>query len=112
MSNEFLRPSAAMDKIANESVSFEDMREYMKVELEKQGIITRNVREDGNYGAQLNPGYRSAEPAPESSMPEAPARETCVRRIYPHGNDTFTIFGASEQELDSKEKTIREMYRV
>jgi hypothetical protein len=108
--SEFLRPSAATDKIANESVSFEGLREAMKSELEKQGVIVRGPLEDGGWGAQLGPGYH-AEPAVEVSLPEASRPQNCVRVIYPHLNDRFEIFGASEQELDLKEAQIRSLYR-
>jgi len=110
MSNEFLRPSAAVDKIVNDSTDFENMRERMKVELEKQGVLVRNPL-DGGFGVQLNPGYRPAEPAPVPE-PEAPRAQNCVRVVYPKGNDRYEIFGASEQELDLKEAQIRSLYRV
>jgi hypothetical protein len=109
MSNEFLKSNPRLDRTVNESTNFEDMREALKTELTKQGVITRNVREDGNYGARLMSGQHAA-PTPEVSLPETPARETCVRVIYPHLNDRFEIHGVSEAELDQKEEQIRSLY--
>jgi hypothetical protein len=105
-----MKSNPRLDRTVNESTNFEDMREALKTELTMQGIITRN-REDGNYGAQLVPGYH-AEPAAEVSVPEAPRAQNCVRVVYPKGNDRYEIFGASEQELDLKEAQIRSLYRV
>lgn len=49
------------------------------------------------------------EPAPTPPAPvEAP--QTHVRVIYPSGNNRFELYGASEADLDEKERQIRQLF--
>jgi len=109
MTKDFTIPSnPKLDAAISESNSVEDMRERMKSVMESSGVIYRERGHD--FGAQVAPGYRPVESTPEVPLPVAQAQENCVRVIYPHGNDRFEIYAASEQELDEKEAAIRASY--
>jgi hypothetical protein len=49
-------------------------------------------------------------PALRVALPANQQAPTHYRVIYPHLNDRVTLYGSSEQELDEKERHLREMY--
>lgn len=110
MSNEFSRSTPALDAAIAACNSPEDIRELSKASLESQGIISRNVREDGQYGARLT-GWHPEQAAQVAFLPAQPqATPTCSRVIYPHLNDRYELTGSSEDELDAKESRIRQIF--
>jgi hypothetical protein len=87
----------------------EEIRELVIGSGSRHGVLTRE--RDGSL--TLNDPSQYVAPAPvQPMMPQSddPASFKCWRVIYPHANDRFELFGASEAELDEKEKTIRAMY--
>jgi hypothetical protein len=53
-----------------------------------------------------------AAPEPPAVPVPAPvqAPQTHIRVVYPSGNNRFEVYGASEAELDEKERQIRAMF--
>jgi hypothetical protein len=86
---------------------------------------------DGSYGGYeaLKAAFRDSlglpNPAAETmSLPPTPVQQapmsapaqqggqhTHERRVYPHGNDAYTLTGYSEEELDAKEARIRALFQ-
>ena len=106
---EFLKSDPTIDKIVTESAAggFEAMREALLQHLAKSGTIQRET--GCTFGVRLLQP-QTPEPSQDASVPAGPVAPTCVRVIYPNGNDRFQIFGNSENELDAKEENIRKMY--
>jgi len=100
------KASYELTKAANEATSFQDLRETVLKGLAAEGVIVRSRTDEFNN--QVNPNYQPEPLAP--AVPQAPAKQTSVRVIYPHLNDRFEIYGASETELDEKERQIRAMF--
>lgn len=106
--SEFMRPPAGLEAEIAACNSPEMIREIVKRSLAKAGVISRES--SGEYGVQY---LGQPAPATEVALPAAsePApRATCVRVIYPGGNDRYEIFGVSEADLDLKEQRIRAAY--
>jgi len=101
--SEFLRSNPKLDALVNASTNFEAMREQMKTSLANDGVI---ARERSEYGATL---LRQPETdAPEPRAPQTQEQATHFRKIYPSGNDEYTIYGYSQNDLDLKEAAIRQ----
>jgi len=93
-----------LDEAINGAMTPSDLREKMLQTLAAQGTVVRS--RDDQFNNRLV--IRQPEPQPAVALPANPA--TCVRTIYPAGNNRFEIYGASEQELDEKERQIRAMF--
>jgi hypothetical protein len=101
----FSEPNPTLDKIVRESVTFDALKDALH---KAQGMVSEEE-------TIVNSGYR---PAPTESVaplsaPKVAASDampTCIRVIYPGGNDRFEICGMSESELDQKESALRAMY--
>jgi hypothetical protein len=103
--SEFMKSNPALDALIAECTDPEKIRELTKAHLQEAGLISRERGED--YGVRL---LRQPESEPDVSLPANTARETCMRVVYPSGQNRFEIYGASEQELDQKEQQIRNMF--
>jgi hypothetical protein len=103
--------SSALTASIEGASSAEEIRELCKSQLVADGVLDR---ERGNgYGDTLTKEAENAVPAftpSDTAVPSAPRRETCIRVIFPGGNDQYEICGVSEEELDAKEAKIRAMY--
>jgi len=109
MSRDFLgKSNPALDAAIASATDPERIRELVKSNLASAGIISRERGND--YGARVTGSRQAEQPATEVSLPASPAQETCVRVVYPHGNDRFEIFASSEAELDMKEAAIRAIF--
>jgi hypothetical protein len=110
MAQDFVRPNnPGLTKIVEESLdgtygSYDAMRDGLKAAL---GIKTTvdPTREDFGYGADPTAPQFAPQIAASGAQP------TCVRVLYPGGNDRFEITGMSEAELDLKESALRAMYQ-
>jgi hypothetical protein len=113
MAQDFVRPaSSTWDEIANSSGSVEEMRERMKAKLAADGFIQRERGYEVGSDT-LTDAAKNAAPAfvpSADAAPSTPRRETCIRVVFPGGNDQYEICGVSEEELDEKERRIRAMY--
>src|ERR1700682_2911213 len=107
MSDIFLRSDAALDAAISECTDPERIRELTKAHLAATGISSRERGND--WGARVI-GSQPSESAPAVALPANVLQDACVRTIYPSGNNRFEIYGASEQELDEKERQIRSMF--
>jgi len=87
--SEFPKSNAAFDKKINESRDVLDVLEACRT-----------------FVAPAQPEPAPASPA--ASAPPAPANY--IRVIYPSGNARFELYGVSEDDLDTQEQRIREMY--
>jgi hypothetical protein len=104
MSDLFLKSNAALDKAVLESTNHEQMREALKAELARQGVMERQGTE---YGARV-----IGQPEPASSFPLSEnggvrSDRMCERVLYPHENVRLVIVGPSEANLDQQEQAIR-----
>jgi hypothetical protein len=105
----FLPSNPQLDAALANETDPERIRELVKSNLAARGVIERERGND--FGVQVSRGYRPAEqPTPEVSLPENPDAAKCSRRVYPHENDVYEIFGETEEELDKKEAEIRARY--
>jgi hypothetical protein len=94
---------AASSQDADINVAFERMKAELRDSL---GMISPQAAvELADQGIVLP----VAQPAvmPESSS----APQNCTRVVYPHGNDRFEIYAATEEELDRKEAALRALYQ-
>jgi hypothetical protein len=112
MSQNYIRPTTpSLEKIVNDSLSKDSdigaAFERMKAELrDSLGMISPQAAvELADQGIVLP----VAQPAvmPESSS----APQNCTRVVYPHGNDRFEIYAATDEELDRKEAALRALYQ-
>ena len=101
--SDYIKSNPQLDEAINNVRDASELREVMLATLQNQGIIFRS-RDDQFNNRLLHP----SEPAPAVALPASPA--TCVRTIYPAGNNRFELYGASEMELDEKERQIRSMF--
>jgi hypothetical protein len=103
VSDLFLKSNVALDKVVVEATNTEQMREALKAELARQGVIAR----DTDFGARV-----IGQPEPTPSFPvsaEGRVRDDhmCERVLYPHNNLRLVIVGPSEVNLDQQEAAIR-----
>lgn len=103
--NFILKPNPTLDKVVRESATFDEMKDSMHRSL---GMVSEEE-------TIVNSGYRAAPadqtaPLPVPKVVASGAMPTCIRVIYPGGNDRFEICGMSEAELDQKESALRAMY--
>jgi hypothetical protein len=110
MSTDFVvKSNSALDALILSATDPETIREIVKSNLASAGIISRERGND--YGARVTGNQLAEPPAQAVSLPEE-NHETakCFRRVYPHENDTYEIYGETEEELDKKEAEIRARY--
>jgi hypothetical protein len=99
-------PKEVQDAI-NSATTPSDLREMMLQSMAKAGIIVRTQQNEFDIRRQPE----SVAPPAVSSLPAArPTPEPCFRVVYPHGNDRYEIYGATEEELNQKEAALRAMY--
>ena len=109
MSENFMRPNTpGLTKIVEDALdggygSYDAMREGLKQALGMKPADP--TREDFGYGAS------PSEPLFAPQIAAASAAMTCIRIVYPGGNDRFEITGTSEAELDQKESALRALYQ-
>jgi hypothetical protein len=109
MSENFTRPnSPALTKIVDDAAkgatigqNYQDMKDGLRAAL---GLPPS--AESSSFGFGLPDPPPSAACMPEQSA----GPQNCVRVVYPHLNDRFEIYAASEEELDRKEAALRAMY--
>ena len=106
MANSFFsEPNPNLDRVVRESDSFDAMKAALH---QAQGMVSEEE-------TIVNSGYRptpteSVTPFSGPKIAASGAMPTCIRVIYPGGNDRFEICGMSEAELDQKEAALRAMY--
>jgi hypothetical protein len=110
MATEGARPNdPALTKIVEDALdgtydAYENMRAGLRQALGMKPAAP--TREDFGYGADT-----SGAPLSVAQIAAPAAAPTCIRVIYPGGNDRFEITGTSEAELDQKESALRAMYQ-
>jgi hypothetical protein len=100
------KSNEALETALNSCTNASELRDTLIRTLSSQGVLVET--RDSNFNSHLQVRQPQSTPAPAVALPANPA--TCVRRIYPHQNDQYEIYGASEAELDEKERQIRAMY--
>jgi hypothetical protein len=95
----FMKSNPAIDKIANEATNPEAMREAMKAELARQGVIARERGHE--YGAQVLK-QPSAAAASDLALPDGR-----FSRIIYVGNTGLNLTAGSGEELDRLEESVR-----
>jgi hypothetical protein len=95
----FMPKNAAFDKIANEATNPEALREAMKAELARQGIIARERGHE--YGATV---LHQPSAAAASDLALSDGR---FSRIIYVGNTGLNLTAASGEELDRLEESVR-----
>jgi hypothetical protein len=75
---------------------------------ERQGVLVR--QRDGSVTIRETSVPSSEPESKPAAVAQSPANPTCMRVIYPHMNDRYELFGASEKELDERERQIRAMF--
>jgi hypothetical protein len=98
--------SEALRKAMDGAHSHEELRELTLQQLALEGKTVRVYGDDFNTRANVTTFTKPA----AVLLPENPAEQTHSRVIYPHGNDRYEIFGASQDELNQKESRIRAAY--
>lgn len=107
MGSDTLRSNAGLDKAVTKSTNFEQLRENLLQELERQGTIQRD-RTDAH-------GVRLTGPVVLDGSGSSGVREILRRRVavgYQGGASEFEIEGSSAEELDAKEAAIRAKVRT
>jgi hypothetical protein len=104
--NAFLRSTPELDRIARESENPEAMRQAMKAELERTGVITPLER-GSQYGATL---LRAPDLANSgSSLPDSTSDGFLTREVRWHestGKKTLIIRARTLAELDELERQV------
>jgi hypothetical protein len=108
MSNNFMKPTTDSNRKIVESVmtgeqTYETMKEQLRAALSMPSVS----RADETMS--LPP--TSVQQAPLSTPTQQGGQHTHERRVYPHGNDAYTLTGYSEEELDAKEARIRSLFQ-
>lgn len=101
----FMKSNSRLDAIANSATSHEELREQMKIELERSGVIARDPGDPLN--GRLLRQVEMDSPAAVTAAPAVEEPSTHWRAFYPKGNDRYEITGRSESDLDAKEDAIR-----
>ncbi len=104
-----IKSTDAIDKKVMGSTNFEQLRESLLQELEKQGTIQRD-RTDA-YGVRVvGPVETDAPLQTDAPLPAGVDHNRVFRVVYPSGNNRFEIYGANDAELDERERQIRAMF--
>ena len=109
MSNDAcMKSNSRLDAIANSATSHEELKEQMKIELERTGVVARDPGDPLN-GRLLRRAEMEV-PATTVAEPANQGPTTHYRVIYPFQNDRIELTAHSEAELDQKEARIRAAY--
>jgi hypothetical protein len=92
-----------VDSIMTGADTYENMKEQLRAALSMPSVS----RADETMS--LPP--TSVQQAPLSTPTQQGGQHTHERRVYPHGNDAYTLTGYSEEELDAKEARIRALFQ-
>jgi hypothetical protein len=109
MASDFIsKNTPSLDKLVQAATTQDefigDAYERMKAELRgAMGIIPPSSENEVLYG-------RSSMPAQPVTASDPSVPQHCVRVVYPHLNDRFEIYGATEADLDVKEAALRALY--
>ena len=101
----FMKSNPRLDAIANAASSHEELREQMKIELERTGVVARDPGDP--LSGRLLRRVEMDSPAAVAAAPAVEAPSTHWRAFYPQGNSRFEITGSSLSDLDAKEDAIR-----
>jgi hypothetical protein len=93
-----------LDAAINGVTDVTALRETLLRTLTAQGTLVRSRDDEFNNRLIRKPEAET----PEVALPANPARDTCVRVVYPSGNNRVELYGRSEQELDEQEAKIRQ----
>lgn len=104
MAELFLKTNKGLERAVNEASNAEQLRENLKAELARQGVIAR----DTDFGARV---IAQPEPVLEGTSVKVSASYGCERIIY-IGNARIILTGPSEQDLDQQEAVIRGLRRA
>jgi hypothetical protein len=85
-----------------------EMRQLMIAAMQKAGVVAPLTR-DSEFDIRLTP-QAAASPAPVMPAARPAQAPTCMRIIYPHGNNRFELYATSEAELDAQERQIMAMF--
>jgi len=102
----FMKSNSRLDAIANSATSHEELKEQIKIELERTGVVVRDAT-DPYAGRLLRQVELDSPPAAVGAEPVNQGPTTHYRVFYPRDNDRFEVTGRSEAELDQKEDAIR-----
>jgi hypothetical protein len=103
--SEFMKSSPRIDALVNSATSFESLREQVRLELERTGVVALDPNDP--YNAKLIRKPEMDAPAVVVAEPVNQGPTTHFRVIYPFQNDRYELTGHSEAELDQKEAAIR-----
>jgi hypothetical protein len=106
MSSNLPKSSPAVDEAVSTAVTHEQLRENLINGMVAEGCVIQT--RDSDHNRKLIIRQTEPQPTPAVALPATPA--TCVRTIYPAGNNRFEIYGTSEAELDEKERQIRSLF--
>jgi hypothetical protein len=101
-------PKSVADAV-NAATTASDLREALIQSMARAGMPVPET-----FGPGFNYHSRSdvetgIQPMPVSPGPSGPDA-THIRFVYPSGNDRYEITGASEEELDEKQRRIEALY--
>jgi hypothetical protein len=105
----FIKSTPQIDALVNASTNFEQVRESVKAELEKNGVVARDASDPYN-GRLLRQPELEVPAAVVAAEPVDQRPSNCYRVIYPFQNDRIELTAHSEAELDQKEARIRAAY--
>lgn len=88
------KPTAAFSRLADQATDASD--------------FVNNLKLLGERNRNSTPAQQ--EPAPVVPLPADPAQDTCMRVIFPRGNNRVELYASSEEELDQKERQIRALF--
>jgi hypothetical protein len=104
----FIKSTPQIDLLVNRATNFEEIRESVKSELERSGVVARDPHDP--YAGRLLRQVEMEAPAPVAGEPANRGPEMCFRVVYPGGNDRVELTAHSDAELDAKEARIRAAY--
>lgn len=106
--SEFMKSTPRIDTLVNSATSFESLREQVRLELERTGVVALDPNDP--YNGKLLRKPEMDAPAVVVAEPVNQGPTTHFRVVYPWGNDRVEITAHSEAELDAKEARIRAAY--
>ena len=101
--------SRELEDALNRAYTAGDLRDELLSTLAKQ-CVRVDIHDDTYNTHGINYQREPTQATPVAPVPVDPAQETCTRVVYPHGNDRYQIYGASEAILDQKESALRRMF--
>src|ERR1700722_15393162 len=97
----FMKSNPRLDAIPNAAGSHEELREQMKIELERTGVVARGPGDPLNGRLLRRVEMEAPEVVAAAPVNQGPAK--FFRVIYPYQNDRVELSAHSESELDQKE---------